>query len=769
MNPPSSAERDRLLTLRSLDILDTPPEREFDGLVELAKTLLDVPIAAVSLVDERRQWFKARTGLDVCETTKEVSFCAHAIHRTDPMVVSDATLDPRFAGSPLVTGAPGIRFYAGAPIVIDGRSVGMVCAIDVRPRRPRPERIQALRALAGQASALLEARRREARSAEVERRFLAFLDNAPIIAFLKDEEGRMRFVNRGFDRVHPGADVLGLRAEEWLPEEVARTVLDHDALVVESGRTLEFEEAVPLVDGTPRTWRSFKFPVEVEGETWVGGVALDVTDQRTAEGTILAQKEELARRNGELVERELEISQALKDAEILRQAAQVSAARFEGLFEGLPIACHTYGEDGTIHEWNAAAEALWGIGAEDALLASIYDVCVGPENREREEEVVRRVFAGETVHDVERREETREGVERWLLSSAFPLFSPSGRVVGAVSASLDVTARREAEEEIRRRETLFRTVVDSLHEGLTVQDSEGRILLWNPSAQKIFDNDLAGTSAHEGRGTVWRLLREDGTEYGADDHPIALALAKGESRTGALMGVAFEGQETRWLSVNAAPLPSGEDGGRREAVSSFVDVTERREQERRIAAYSRDLESANARLEDLATSDGLTGLKNHRFFQDWLRRRIEQCAGSGMALSIALLDVDRFKAYNDDFGHQAGDAVLRGVAAAMKATVRPSDLVARYGGEEFVIVMPGADAATAFAAAEGVRAAVAALPFPDRAVTASFGVATFGSALTDAESLIRAADTALYASKHGGRDRVTHWEAIDPALAGAAR
>lgn len=128
-------EEERLAALHALLILDTPPEQRFDRIVSFAATEFEVPIALLSLIDSDRQWFKSRHGLDVCETPREVAFCAHALQRADPLVVPDATRDARFADNPLVTGPPGIRFYVGAPLALpDGVVLGTLCIADVEPR-----------------------------------------------------------------------------------------------------------------------------------------------------------------------------------------------------------------------------------------------------------------------------------------------------------------------------------------------------------------------------------------------------------------------------------------------------------------------------------------------------------------------------------------------------------------------------------------------------------------------------------------------------------
>lgn len=153
-------EDDRLENLRNLKILDSVPEKAFDDLIWLASRICRMPIALLSIIDRDRQWFKAKTGLNVHETPREVAFCSHAILQREPLVVPDATKDLRFSLNPLVTEDPNIRFYAGARITTgNGYAVGTVCVIDREPRVISPDEVRSLEILARQAGALLELRR----------------------------------------------------------------------------------------------------------------------------------------------------------------------------------------------------------------------------------------------------------------------------------------------------------------------------------------------------------------------------------------------------------------------------------------------------------------------------------------------------------------------------------------------------------------------------------------------------------------------------------
>jgi len=146
-------EARRLSAVRSLEILDTPPEDRFDRFTRLAARLYNVPVSLISLIDENRQWFKSRTGVQIAETPRNLSFCAHAILEPIPLVIPDALLDDRFATNPLVVGPPRIRFYAGVPLHFAGEAIGTLCLIDTRPREPTAEDLRMLRDL----GALVEA------------------------------------------------------------------------------------------------------------------------------------------------------------------------------------------------------------------------------------------------------------------------------------------------------------------------------------------------------------------------------------------------------------------------------------------------------------------------------------------------------------------------------------------------------------------------------------------------------------------------------------
>jgi diguanylate cyclase (GGDEF)-like protein len=187
-------------------------------------------------------------------------------------------------------------------------------------------------------------------------------------------------------------------------------------------------------------------------------------------------------------------------------------------------------------------------------------------------------------------------------------------------------------------------------------------------------------------------------------------------------------------------------------------------------AMAERLEKSQAALEELSTHDGLTGLYNHREFQRWLDEEAGRHHRYGRQFSLLMLDIDHFKRVNDTLGHQAGDAVLKGMSELMGRQARAIDRVCRYGGEEFTVILPETDLDAAAHVAERLRAAVEAQPFDVNAdaplrITVSIGVASFPAHADSAQALVAAADAAMYAAKQGGRNRITRYE---PALAQAA-
>jgi two-component system cell cycle response regulator len=314
--------------------------------------------------------------------------------------------------------------------------------------------------------------------------------------------------------------------------------------------------------------------------------------------------------------------------------------RFSELFMGLPIACYTYDSEGRVHDWNRACEKLYGIQAEQVFEKHVWEIMGHSEDNARIKEQIEQVFAGQRAEGMEIREVRPDGQVRHVLRNTFPLHGQNGDILGAISANMDITERKELEDKLEQQ----------------------------------------------------------------------LSVAR---------------------SLNA-----------------------------KLNRQRQELAKANAQLAQLVVTDGLTGLKNHRHFQEQLQNCFSFSRRHGFPFSVVMLDVDLFKSFNDTYGHPAGDEVLREVATLMQKQVRSHDVVARYGGEEFAILLLATDHEKSCEVAERLRQAIANSLWLRRQVTASFGVSTYTNEKESGSQLLEEADKALYRSKETGRNKVTHYDDV---------
>ena len=306
-------EEVRLAALRKTGLLDTPSEAEFDELVGLASEICDTPMGMFTLVDRDRQWFKARVGLGTTETPRDIAFCDHTIQQRGLFIVEDAAQDQRFCHNPLVTGTPGIRFYAGMPIEAPGgASIGTLCVVDTVPRVLTESQRRALVVLGGQMKTKMEmrAQQRELKSAlrekehvaaelaASERRFRIFMNHAPFVVYMKDSQERLTFYNdRMAERFRISSrEWLGKTSQELWPPEIAEEMRRSEQQVVTGGRMIEKVEETVERDGRKACWRTYKFPWWNErGEIMLGAFALDVTGELQQRKALEEANEKLSR------------------------------------------------------------------------------------------------------------------------------------------------------------------------------------------------------------------------------------------------------------------------------------------------------------------------------------------------------------------------------------------------------------------------------------------------------------------------------------------
>lgn len=236
-------EAQRLAQLHELAILDTAQDPSFDQLVELTQLLFNTPMVLISLVDQQRQWFKAKVGLDSCETARDISFCGHVVADGEPLVVNDATLDARFADNPLVSGAPHLRFYAGIPLILTTSAqqtvtLGTLCILDTQPRTLNDDDFYRLTLLAKQVEQLLRLHQAKNQAGEERAQLNAIVDATLDPLFVKGLQGEYLMVNQAYRTVLNAADapLATLTPELHFSHDLLAQARACDQRVIDSGK-----------------------------------------------------------------------------------------------------------------------------------------------------------------------------------------------------------------------------------------------------------------------------------------------------------------------------------------------------------------------------------------------------------------------------------------------------------------------------------------------------------------------------------------------------
>lgn len=346
--------------------------------------------------------------------------------------------------------------------------------------------------------------------------------------------------------------------------------------------------------------------------------------------------------------------------------------------------------------------------------------------------------------------------QRWFTTSKSAVRDADGDVIGLVGVTREVTQQKRLEGEVLASRNQLAYALREMSDGLAVFDAGTGVLLFcNEQYRDAFpltaQYRIPGASLRD----ILRLSAETGEQIDLPEgnledwiETVATELHRQSEQEIQL----FDG---RWLAIRVRPTPDGK------SVVVTSDITRMKNTEGALTTLTNQLKA-------LARTDPLSGLANRRAFDEALKTEFAAAQKAAKPLSLVLIDVDHFKAYNDTYGHQAGDICLKAVSQSLQQNTRAGDTVARYGGEEFAVVLPGTSRQGSLKVAEALRSAIRALALPHAAsppkiVTASFGVATFGGlerGMTTA-TLLRAADDALYAAKSAGRDAVVSWSDLD--------
>ena len=413
--------------------------------------------------------------------------------------------------------------------------------------------------------------------------------------------------------------------------------------------------------------------------------------------------------------------------------------------------------DGTVRAVNRTVCQRLGRAPAELIGASAYDSLPPDVAAQHRGHIADVVAGGLPVHFIDRR------LGRQIENTIYPVFGADGAVAQLAIIGIDITERvvlQQAVEDARRRlQTLIGNLPGIAYRCRNDRDwtmeflSDGCEELTGYSAAALVDNRLRSYAElihPEDRERVWQAVQDGvtGRRRFSMDYRIRTA----------------DGRE-RWVHESGLPLIDAE--GRVEALEGFIsDVTEQRLTERHLQEslqvqerLNRALEDSRRELAELAIRDPLTRLYNRRFMEEALARELVRAEREADSLAVAMLDLDHFKAYNDDYGHAAGDAVLRAFAQAMHGFRQGSDVACRFGGEEFVLILPGLDREGAFARLDAFRRTVAGLVVRHEGrelprLRVSIGVSFYPEHGRQVDVLLDQADQAMYRAKAAGRDRV---------------
>jgi PAS domain S-box-containing protein len=628
--PLSHNEAGRLAELYSYGVMDTLPEQDFDDLVHLASSICGTPIALISLVDDHRQWFKAKHGLDANETPRELAFCAHSILQKNVMIVPDATKDPRFAGNILVTDAPEIRFYAGAPLITPaGHALGTLCVIDMEPRELTEAQISALQALSRQTVNQLELRRHAAdrtriaeergqMNAELERRVAErtaelaqanqqlqaeIIEREAVEAALRESESRKgAIMESALDSIitidtegnvidwNPASErTFGYEKAEALGRELAMLIVPPDFreahragmrhfLATGEGPVINQRIEVPAMraDGSQFPTELTIAPLTVAGRPLFTAYLRDISERKQAE-------KELRRSHEELENRVQARTRELADAN----------EKLSTLIAASPAAIFTFRMDGLLQSWSRGAELLFGWSEAEVLGGELPFV---PEaDRAVSHEIVARLLGGESINGAEVRRMRRDGETIDISISAGPLRDMGGAITGAIAVVLDVTERKKVELALEKEREFLSAMLDTMCEGIVACDAQGVLTTFNAASRHFHglpEKPIPATQWAE----HYQLFQADGhTVMEMKDIPLFRAL-QGEPVRNVEMVIASHCDSPRLVLSNGQAIysPSGEKLG---AVVAMHDITERKEAEIALHAKNEELERQKTELD----------------------------------------------------------------------------------------------------------------------------------------------------------------------------
>ena len=529
------------------------------------------------------------------------------------------------------------------------------------------------------------------------------IEALPNPVFSKDAQGRYLGCNRAFEDYVgvPRASLVGKTVTEVLPAEVAERAQREDENLIANPGSRTYESTARYAkDGLPHevlvSKATFFGPAgEVAG---LVGVLVDITERKKLEA-----------------------------------ATRASGERLGAVVHAAPLAIIARDLNSVIATWNPAAEKMFGWTEAEVLNTT---TSIVPEHLREETRLYReRAQEGETIWIEETQRLRRDGKLVDVSMSIAPIRDADGKVNGTMVTIADISRRKEAEAALRESEAHLRLAMDAAQLGMWYWEADTDRFTYSDGLNKLFGRP--GESAL----VDYRVLQE---RLHPEDRELFAATMRHAVKQGDVFQVDYRvvwpDGSVHWVA-NRGQVHRAEGGRAQRVIGVAMNITERKIAEQRVA--------------HMAHHDALTGLPNRVLLRDRIQQAIAQAHRNGTQLAVLFVDLDRFKTINDSLGHQLGDRLLQSVASRILVCVREGDTVSRVGGDEFVIVIPGIGSATDASAVAAKVLEVLANAFHlhgnDLHIAASIGISLYPADGSDAETLMRNADTAMYHAKDSGR------------------
>lgn len=702
----------RLGAITASGLMDSPPEEAFDRLTRIAARLLGVPTTLVSVVDDRRQFFKSAQGLDgklAVErgTPLSHSFCQHVVTGGE-LVVNDARHDARVKDN-LAVRDYGIAAYLGIPLVSDTQRLGAFCAVDTKPRQWTEDQISILRDIAAAANSEIRLRAALGEVRQREQTLETMFETANVGILVRDRRGLITRTNRAMCEItgYSEAELVGLDAT---------TIMHPGDVAVEQALRQEI-----LAGKRERVVRSIRFVRKTQEIATMRRSTMPLRGPTGAiQGTVAFVED---------------VSETLR----LQREVERREALHRTIVQNIPnAAVFLYDAD---LRFIAAEGQRVKSGAIDAtkIIGRTAEELVDPSNRAEILDQYRATLEGEV-----RRGEYEASGRIYELHSV-PVRDESDVIVAGMLFSYDVTDRERQAQALDAAQKQLGALIDHLASGVVFEDAKRVVRVANRSFCTLFGldaNDLVGRDLGQISLLRTKIIDQEGykkTILRRLADRVAVEADRLELIDGRIV-------ERGFVPFDVAGVPGG-------AIWIFRDVTERERDRAKLAQQAVDLEK-------LSTRDELTQLYNRRGFMMLAEQELKSAYRSKRKLVVFFADMNGMKEINDKLGHEMGDRALCDTANVLRTTFREADLMARLGGDEFVVLAVDATPDNIAALTARLRRNLEELnaePGRPFRISLSIGASIYDpERAKSVEALLAEADAVMYEQKKGRRPSGLH-------------